>query len=1027
MSGDGGGTDNTITGGIFFSAAIQGRDITVVLPPEITPAMTGLPPATPTFTGRGTELAALLETLTPAEGSSGPEAGTAIPPTTLIAAVVGGMGGIGKTELALQAAHTALAQGWFPGGVLFVDMFGYDPDRSLTPDRATAGFLRALKIPSEHIPADPQDLERLLRSVLAAYANAGRRVLLVIDNVSTSQQARPLLPSDGSCAAIVTSRHILADLDARLLNLGTLPTSQAVELLDKALRRRDPSDARVSDHYGDAERLAELCAGLPLALQIVAALLAAHQGKPVAEMAQELAAEETRLAELEYGDRAVRAAFALSYHRLDPEHARVFRLLSLNPGPDFSTEAAGVLAGAYKLGGLVTGLQLSEGNRALQWLTAMTGAHQPATRRVLEALARAHLIEQSTGYGRWGMHDLVRLFAHEQGRVAAKADSRAGVSGVLLFYYLAGARSATAHLEQTIDDAPTWGFSTEEQALKWLDTEYDNLVAAAHAASGNRSVEVVAMELPLTLEHIMTLRRRFNDALSLIPIAVKAARRLRSPDREAVALRNRGGVLAQVRRFDEALDDLHASITLYRKVGDRRGEATAMSTLGAVFVEIRRFDEAISTLETARQIHRDTGAQYSEGVALANLANALAATGRWEEAASAAEAAASIHRQVGDQRARANALAAQGQALERTGRLQEAAAISRSAARLHHMIGNQHGEAGALAILGGTLAEMERYDEAIHTLLNAIEVFRETSDRHGEAAALVNFGNAVEGAGRGDEAVTAYLDAIPLFRDTDDRAGEALTYANLGIAYKRLGRADECIAAHTQASALYREIEHLRGAGTSLKHLAVALWEKQQPEKAMAAAEDALQIYRELGDRSEEAKLLIMHGLALRRAKMLDEAIAAHRNSVQAFRDVSDRQGERIALDALGQSLYEAERYEEAVTAYRKIIAIGHDGNTDGDDGMTLRRLAIALTSIERFEEAVACYEELLATAAFSDDRAKGWTLVNLAMLRANLGRVEDAATAAREAVAIFEQAGDDEARTHARKILEDLEHTQTR
>src|SRR5262249_23705352 len=148
------------------------------------PAMTGLPPATPTFTGRDTDMTTLLDTLTPPVNPATPATDRPMPTAALVTAAVGGMGGIGKTELAIQAAHTAVARGWFPGGVLFADMRGYDPDPALRfgPGQALDGFLRAVGVPGEHIPPEVQDRSRLLRSVLAAYAAEGRRVLVVVDN-----------------------------------------------------------------------------------------------------------------------------------------------------------------------------------------------------------------------------------------------------------------------------------------------------------------------------------------------------------------------------------------------------------------------------------------------------------------------------------------------------------------------------------------------------------------------------------------------------------------------------------------------------------------------------------------------------------------------------------------------------------------------------------------------------------------------------------------------------------------------------
>ena len=255
--------------------------------------------------------------------------------------------------------------------MLFVDLFGYDPARKLDPGQALEGFLHALAIPGEHIPPHTQDRARLYASVLAAYAREGRRILVVIDNAATHEQAKPLLPAEPASAAIVTSRDTLGLLGARLLDLDTLAPGDAADMLDRVLRVSRPGDARVTDHPADAARIARLCGGLPLALRIVAALLSENPDRPLAEMATDLDDERTRLDELSYADTAVRAAFDLSYRRLDSDRARLFRLLTINPGPEISTEAAAVLA----------------------------DVDQPSARRGLEALARAHLIDHGSSYG----------------------------------------------------------------------------------------------------------------------------------------------------------------------------------------------------------------------------------------------------------------------------------------------------------------------------------------------------------------------------------------------------------------------------------------------------------------------------------------------------------------------------------------------------------------------------------------------------------------------------------------------------
>lgn len=500
-----GQTRNEITGGIFFSAVIQGRDITVQLPPQITPALSGLPASAPVFAGRGTELRTLLDGLAPRPAGGGSPDAAAAPGVAVTA--VSGLAGVGKTELAVQAARTALDRGWFPGGAMFVDLFGYDPARSLGPGQALEGFLRALGIPGEHIPPEVQDRVRLYASVLAAYARERRRILVVIDNASSHEQAKLLLPTDGACGAIVTSRHTLGLLKGHLLELDVLTPEASGVMLDQALRVARPGDTRVTDHPDDAATIARLCGGLPLALQIIAALLAEDPARPLAAMATDLQDEHARLDEMSYGDIAVRAAFDLSYQRLDPGHAWLFRTLPVNPGPDISTRAAAALA----------------------------AQEQATTRLGLEALARAHLIEHGSGYGRWRMHDLVRLYARQLSDTEAEADGRDQATARLLSWYVDTARAASEHLSALPGTPVPPEFVGREEALAWLDAERLVLTAAVSLAAAVGR-DQAAMDLAGWLGGYLDWRRRFDDWMATARIRLAAARRLSDQANEALAL-----------------------------------------------------------------------------------------------------------------------------------------------------------------------------------------------------------------------------------------------------------------------------------------------------------------------------------------------------------------------------------------------------------------------------------------------------------------------------------------------------------
>ncbi|KDQ66933.1 hypothetical protein DT87_06740 [Streptomyces sp. NTK 937] len=547
---------NQISGGVFFHAVIQGRNITVQLPPQTTSALSGLPPASSAFTGRDEQVEELLGTV--AGGR---------PQQAVLVAAVAGLGGIGKTELVVQTASRALKQpGWFPGGVLFVDMFGYDQERWLAPERALGGLLRALGVQNEQIPSDLQDLSRLYRSALAALAQAGSRVLVVIDNASSADQVRPLLPTDGITAALVTSRDTL-DLDARLYDLGTLSDSSSVDLLIRVLREaRGPGDTRVHDEPEEAAALARLCGGLPLALRIAASLLIDYPTRPLSSVTRALSVEQSRLHRLRRKDRAVRAAFDLSYRRLPSAHQRLFRLLSLNQGPDISTEAA----------------------------LHMSDLDVYETEELLQDLARCHLIEPGITWGRWRLHDLVRLYASELGSQQANVDRRDAVQDRLHRHYVNTARAARSNLSVVrepltpLREPPSPRFNGYEEAESWFEQECQNLIALIIAAPVNvRSP--YAILLAAFLAPYLRWEWRFRDMRSVVAAVETLAReRADSPARMGMALLSISYELDRIDYTYWAVDLLVDAIGFLCESRNRRLEVIAMQDIHHHLLKIIR-------------------------------------------------------------------------------------------------------------------------------------------------------------------------------------------------------------------------------------------------------------------------------------------------------------------------------------------------------------------------------------------------------------------------------------------------------
>ncbi|MDQ1041969.1 tetratricopeptide repeat protein [Streptomyces sp. V4I2] len=855
-SGTGGPGSNTISGGVFFHTVVQGRDITVHLPPQITPALSGLPPASPTFTGREQPMGDLLQALAP----GGPEQRP-----VLVAAV--GLAGVGKTELVVQSAVRALKKpGWFPGGVLFVDMFGYDPERHLSPEHALDGLLRALGMPGEHIPAGLQDRSRLYRSVLAAFAEQGRRILMVIDNASAAEQARPLLPTDGTTATLLTSRHTL-DIGARLHDLDTLDPHASVELLHQVLlQARGTADTRVQDAPEDAATIAQLCAGLPLALRIAAALLADTPTRPLASLARKLGTAHNRLDHLRREDRAVQSAFDLSYERLSPHHSRLFRLLSLNPGPDVSTESAARLADTDPDG----------------------------TEDLLQDLARAHLVEPGHTWGRWRLHDLIRLYADQQGRTHADTDHRDAALTRLLDHYQSTTEAADTHL-QTLPSTTSPRFPDRHHALAWLDDERPNLIATATATPPHDHPHT-STALAFALAQFLDYRRLFGDWITVTTTSRAIYRDLGDRHGEAMALNNLGLALRKMRRFGEAIDAHTQALAIYRDHGDHHREGVALSNLGGALAGVRRFEEAIDALTQAATIHHDLGDHHKEGGALNNLGLVLRGVRRFEEAINTLTQAATIHHDLGDRYGEGGALNNLGSALQEVRRFEEAIDAHTQALAIYRDHGDHHGEGVALSNLGSALREARRFEEAINTLTQAATIHHDLGDRYGEGVALNNLGGALTGVRRFEEAINTLTQGLAIYRDLNDRYGEGRALSDLGIALREVRRFEEAIDAHTQALAIYRDLNDHHGEGRALSTLGNALHRVRRFEEAINAHTQAATIYHDLNDHHGEGMALNNLGLALREVRRFEEAINAHTQAATIHRDLNDHHREGRAL-----------------------------------------------------------------------------------------------------------------------------------
>ncbi|WP_189920428.1 tetratricopeptide repeat protein [Kitasatospora xanthocidica] len=861
---------NSIRGGTFHGQVVQAgtAHVTVGARP---PTIGGLPPLSSVFTGREQDLADLRTLLTP----DGPP----------IVAVTG-LGGIGKTTLAIAAGHALVAAGRV-SLALFVNLRGYD-ETPVEAGQALDTLLRALGVPAEHIPPDPETRATLYRDQLAKH---DRGVLVIADNASTAEQVRLLRPPSARHRLLVTTRETLPSLGAHLHRLGVLAPEAATELLDSAVRAARSDDDRIAADPETARRMAELCGRLPLALRLAAAQLVLDPHLRPEELADDLADGADRLDLLHVDEIGIRLTLERSYRRLTPDLAELFRLLALNPGPDISTEAA----------------------------AALIDRKPREARSLLARLAGTALIEQGAEGGRWYLYDLVRDYAVERGQQTPESDAAVRR---LLEYYASTAVAAEAWVDAPAGTADPDSFRDRAAALSWLDQEHANLVAGVHgaAATGHPDLAVVLSAAVAPYLSARWLRR--DEALAVTTAGLRAARAVGSPVVEASAWSNHGLALDQARRYGEAVEAFHRAADLSGSIGDRSGEATAYGGLGNTLRKLDRFEEAVSALRHALAIQREEGDPRGEAMMSVNLGSLLSEIRRFDEALALLRRAGDLCRSLGERHGEALAWVNTGAVMRSLGRHPESVEALDRARDLFHGLGDRFRTATTTEGLGLTLLSMGRYEDAITLFEDARAVFEELGDRDGEGVAWRDLGSALRCLGRFDEALAAQRKALAAGRELGDREREAGAWSEIAELMEEEGRSEEAFAAHQEAIRAAAAATARGGEGQALSRFGAFLSRNGRPEEAASAAEKALDIVRGLGDPHLEARALNELAEIYDELGRQLEGIRALGRARTLFQECGDPGGEVMTLSNLGSALTSLDRFREAADVCREAIGL---------------------------------------------------------------------------------------------------------
>lgn len=640
------------------------------------------------FVGRTRELAELTKLLS-RTGSARDD------PMPIIA--ITGMGGIGKTWLTVYWAHENVE--CFPDGQLYVNLRGFDPSGSpMAPAEAVRIFLDALRVEPGSLPMNAEAQAALYRNLVK-----NRRMLIVLDNARDSEQVTSLLPGSPTCTVLITSRSILKGLvtthEAHPVALNPLDDADAHTLLAKrlGLERLDAEPTAVDELVGH-------CAGLPLALGIVAAHAATRVDFPLSVLASDLGEASMRLDVLDGGELTanLRVILSCSYKALEPEAADVFRLLGLVPGPDVNMQTA----------------------------AALTNLAADRVGSLLRQLENVHLVQRYAPT-RYRMHDLVRLYAAERVLADCPADRRRDAEKRWIAFYVhatyAGERKLYPH-RKPVDigqppatyDLPS--FVDDASILRWFDIERACLLAA-QAAAQNHSWHELVWQLAWTLHGYLWRRGHLYEQQTTWRAGLTAAQQLGDPAIEGVAHRLLGQAHARAGKYTSASNHMYRALKLAKATGDRHGEARVHYDLTLV---LRQSDDsrALRHAATALELFQTLDSPVWEAEALSTMG--------WHQA--------------------------------KLGEYSAARASCERALRLFRQENNRQGQAVTLDHLGYIALHRDEYDEALRCLNDSLALCRDLGATYYEADTLDHLGHAHAALGQHAAARRAWEQALLLNR-----------------------------------------------------------------------------------------------------------------------------------------------------------------------------------------------------------------------------------------------------------------------
>lgn len=850
-----------------------------------------------------------------------------------------GMGGIGKTALALQLADRM--KGDFPDGQLFIQLSNEARGDVVNGLRTAVQQLE----PIANIPETPSELIALYRELLS-----GKRILVVVDGLDDPSELRHFLtPRDSSL--IVTSRRPIRAFGALNFQLDVLNPSDARALLLSIV----PGIS-----IDDADAICFHCNYLPLAIVLAGGLLATNR-LTSDDLLKSLrkhpkGSEETQIATLD-------SVLSLAYHKMSPLAKTVFRELSIFPS-SFATDA----------------------ERSI--------CEDPYSRGLAELIG-ANMVS-NTSLLRHELHPALKSFASKRLAPSAKEATLIRHAKYYLDVLWKAGRLYDAGRDQTKEGIALFD-------LEWNNIQAGQAWTSRNLKKLPDVAAPLCVDYPNAGAHLLFLRRTPIEVIPWLESAIEAARILQNSEFEATHLGNLGNYLMAIGQRHEAIEKYQQALDLSRNTNDRTGEMLSLGNLGNAYHSLGKSKEAIEILQESLMIADAISDPSGRADTLSNLGNIYLHLGDVRRASDLFREALQIHMESGNIRGQAVQLLELGFADDTTGNHRAAIERFNEALSLAETIGDGRLQSAILDRLGRSYASLSESNSAIEHFEKQLELARQFGDKEIETNALGNLGNAYRDIGRMDSALTFLEHALRLAQQTENKKLESFALGNLGNLYQTMGISRRAIELYEQSLSVHRQFGDRIHEAKAIGSLANAYSALGDYRLAIDMYEQELSITREIGDRATEAKALGNMGIAYQKLGDLVRAEELYKQDLLIAREIGEIRGEAAVLSNLGGISAMRGDYARAIELFESALEKSRTIGDPGGESDRLNNLANVYAAQSDYQKALSLYQQSLSISRnLRDRRLQGTTLFNMAQAFNELGRTSEAKATAREALDVL-------------------------